>query len=174
MDYAADKADIFVTTTGNVGVITRSQMDRMKDQTILCNMGHFNNEIDIASIQGEHSGCTWQNVKPEVDEVVFPDGRRLIVLAQGRLVNLGCGTGHPSFVMSGVFTNQVIAQIDLFNNPEHYQIGEVHPLPKRLDEQVARLHLKKLGVELTVLSDEQERYLGVKKSGPYKIKSYRY
>lgn len=174
MKEAAVHGDIFVTTTGNTRVITRAHMDQMKDEAILCNMGHYDDEIDIASIRGEASGCTWQNVKPQVDEVLFPNGRRLIVLAEGRLVNLGCGAGHPSFVMSGVFTNQVIAQIDLFRNPEHYRIGAVHPLPKRLDEQVARLHLKKIGVHLTELTDEQAAYIGVPKAGPFKVKSYRY
>jgi len=174
MKEAAVHGDIFVTTTGNTRVITRAHMDQMKDEAILCNMGHYDDEIDIASIRGEASGCTWQNVKPQVDEVLFPNGRRLIVLAEGRLVNLGCGAGHPSFVMSGVFTNQVIAQIDLFRNPEHYRVGAVHPLPKRLDEQVARLHLKKIGVQLTELTDEQAAYIGVPKAGPFKVKSYRY
>jgi len=174
MDQAASQGDIFVTTTGNTRVITRAHMDQMKDEAILCNMGHYDDEIDIASIRGEASGCTWQNVKPQVDEVVFPDGRRLILLAEGRPVNLGCGAGHPSFVMSGVFANQVIAQIDLFRNPEHYQVGQIHPLPKRLDEKVARLHLKKVGAQLTELTDEQAAFIGVPKSGPFKVKSYRY
>jgi adenosylhomocysteinase len=169
MDYAADKADIFVTATGNFHVITHEHMKRMKDQAIVCNIGHFDNEIDVASLES----CEWENIKPQVDHVIFPDGKRIILLAQGRLVNLGCGTGHPSYVMSSSFANQVIAQIELFNNPERYPIG-VHVLPKHLDEKVARLQLKKLGAQLTELSDPQARYIGVRKEGPYKPDAYRY
>jgi adenosylhomocysteinase len=174
MDYAADKADIFVTATGNTRVISRAHLDRMKNEAIVCNMGHFDDEIDVASLRGEASGCRWVNIKAEVDQVFFPNGHHVLLLAEGRLVNLLCGTGHPSFAMSSVFSNQVIAQIDLWNNPGHYDIGTVHPLPKRLDEMVARLHLKKLGAELTELSDEQSGYLGIEKKGPFKTTDYRY
>ena len=169
MDYAADKADIFVTATGNFHVITSEHMKRMKDQAIVCNIGHFDNEIDVAALKD----CKWENIKPQVDHVIFPDGKRIILLAEGRLVNLGCATGHPSYVMSSSFANQVIAQIELFNNPERYPIG-VHVLPKHLDEKVARLQLKKLGAQLTELSDAQARYIGVRKEGPYKPEMYRY
>ena len=169
MDYAADKADIFVTATGNFHVITSEHMKRMKDQAIVCNIGHFDNEIDVAALKD----CKWDNIKPQVDHVIFPDGKRIILLAEGRLVNLGCATGHPSYVMSSSFANQVIAQIELFNNPERYPIG-VHVLPKHLDEKVARLQLKKLGAQLTELSDAQARYIGVRKEGPYKPEMYRY
>jgi len=174
MDYAADKADIFVTATGNTRVISRAHLDRMKNEAIVCNMGHFDDEIDVASLRGEASGCRWVNIKAQVDQVFFPNGHHILLLAEGRLVNLLCGTGHPSFAMSSVFSNQVIAQIDLWNNPGHYDIGTVHPLPKRLDEMVARLHLKKLGAELTELSDEQSGYLGIEKKGPFKTTDYRY
>jgi adenosylhomocysteinase len=169
MDEAADKADIFVTATGNFHVITHEHMVRMKDQAIVCNIGHFDNEIDVASLKQ----CTWENIKPQVDHVIFPDGKRIILLAEGRLVNLGCATGHPSFVMSSSFANQVIAQIELFTKGRQYPLG-VHVLPKRLDEKVARLQLTKLGVRLTELTDAQARYIGVDKSGPYKPEHYRY
>jgi adenosylhomocysteinase len=169
MDYACDKADIFVTATGNFQVITAEHMKRMKNQAIVCNIGHFDNEIDVASLKS----CKWENIKPQVDHVIFPDGKRIILLAEGRLVNLGCGTGHPSYVMSSSFANQTIAQIELFNNPERYPIG-VYVLPKHLDEKVARLQLQKLGAQLTELSDAQARYIGVAKAGPYKPESYRY
>ncbi|NBT35006.1 MAG: adenosylhomocysteinase [Betaproteobacteria bacterium] len=170
MDYAADKADIFVTATGNRDVITYAHMAAMKDQAIVCNIGHFDNEIDVASL----SGCTWEEIKPQVDHVIFPDGKRIILLAQGRLVNLGCGTGHPSFVMSTSFANQVIAQIELFCHPDRYEKGAVYVLPKHLDEKVARLHLKKIGATLTELSPHQAGYIGVDVNGPYKPESYRY
>ncbi|NDF03947.1 MAG: adenosylhomocysteinase, partial [Betaproteobacteria bacterium] len=170
MDYAADKADIFVTATGNRDVITYAHMAAMKDQAIVCNIGHFDNEIDVASL----SGCTWEEIKPQVDHVIFPDGKRIILLAQGRLVNLGCGTGHPSFVMSTSFANQVIAQIELFCHPDRYEKGAVYVLPKHLDEKVARLHLKKIGAALTELSPHQAGYIGVDVDGPYKPESYRY
>ena len=169
MEYAADKADIFVTATGNYRVIAREHMQRMKSNAIVCNIGHFDNEIDIASLKN----CRWENIKPQVDHVIFPDGKRLILLAEGRLVNLGCATGHPSFVMSSSFANQVLAQIELFNNTSKYRVG-VYILPKALDEKVARLQLAKLGAMLTELSDEQARYIGVPKSGPYKSEHYRY
>ncbi|HWY72851.1 MAG TPA: adenosylhomocysteinase [Burkholderiaceae bacterium] len=169
MDEAADRADIFVTATGNFHVITHDHMKRMKDQAIVCNIGHFDNEIDVASLRS----CTWENIKPQVDHVIFPDGKRIILLAEGRLVNLGCGTGHPSFVMSSSFANQVIAQIELFTNGRQYPLG-VHVLPKHLDEKVARLQLTKLGVKLTELTDAQARYIGVEKSGPFKPEHYRY
>ena len=169
MDYAADKADIFVTATGNLSVITHDHMKRMKHIAIVCNIGHFDSEIEIASLKQ----YTWDNIKPQVDHVVFPDGKRLIVLAEGRLVNLGCGTGHPSFVMSNSFTNQTLAQIELYVNGGKYE-NKVYVLPKHLDEKVARLHLKKLGVDLTVLSETQCRYLSVPVDGPYKADHYRY
>jgi len=170
MDYAADKADIFVTTTGNKDVITHDHMAKMKDQAIVCNIGHFDNEIDVASLEKYE----WDEIKPQVDHVIFPDGKRIILLAKGRLVNLGCGTGHPSYVMSSSFANQTIAQIELFTKPDAYQAGKVYVLPKHLDEKVARLQLSKLGAQLTVLTDEQAAYIGVSKSGPYKPDSYRY
>jgi adenosylhomocysteinase len=169
MDYAADKADIFVTATGNFHVITHDHMKKMKDQAIVCNIGHFDNEIDVASL----SKYQWEEIKPQVDHVIFPDGKRIIMLAKGRLVNLGCGTGHPSYVMSSSFANQTIAQIELFNNPEKYPVG-VYTLPKHLDEKVARLQLRKLNAQLTELTDAQARYIGVKKEGPYKTDHYRY
>jgi len=169
MEYAADKADIFVTATGNFHVINYDHMKRMKDQAIVCNIGHFDNEIDCASLKQ----CTWENIKPQVDHVIFPDGKRITLLAEGRLVNLGCGTGHPSYVMSSSFANQTIAQIELWANHEKYPVG-VYVLPKHLDEKVARLQLKKLGVELTELTDQQARYIGVAKQGPYKPETYRY
>lgn len=169
MDDACDKADIFVTATGNLRVITHDHMLKMKDQSIICNIGHFDSEIDIASVQKYQ----WENIKPQVDHVIFPTGRRIIVLAQGRLVNLGCATGHPSFVMSSSFTNQVLAQMELWQNGKDYQ-KKVYVLPKHLDEMVARLHLGKLGVKLTELTDEQARYLNIDKNGPYKPEMYRY
>ncbi|NBT79186.1 MAG: adenosylhomocysteinase, partial [Betaproteobacteria bacterium] len=174
MEYAADKADIFVTATGNKDVITRAHMERMKNQAIVCNIGHFDNEIDIASIKGDSTGCQWINIKPQVDHVVFPDGHRIIMLAEGRLVNLGCGTGHPSFVMSASFTNQTIAQIELWSHPDQYESGKVYVLPKHLDEKVARLHLKQIGATLTQLSPSQASYIGVDQEGPYKADTYRY
>jgi adenosylhomocysteinase len=169
MDYAADKADIFVTATGNLSVINHEHMKRMRHNAIVCNIGHFDSEIEIAALKQ----YTWDNIKPQVDHVVFPDGKRLIVLAEGRLVNLGCGTGHPSFVMSNSFTNQTLAQIELFTQGKKYK-NEVYTLPKHLDEKVARLHLKKLGVNLTVLSEAQVAYLNTPIDGPYKPDHYRY
>jgi adenosylhomocysteinase len=169
MDYAADKADIFVSATGNYHVITHDHMLRMKDQAIVCNIGHFDNEIEVAALRQ----YTWDNIKPQVDHVVFPDGKRIILLAEGRLVNLGCGTGHPSYVMSSSFANQVLAQIELFANTKKYPVG-VYVLPKHLDEKVARLQLSKLGAELTQLTDVQARYIGVDVQGPYKVDQYRY
>ena len=171
MEYAADKADIFVTTTGNRDVITFDHMARMKDQSIVCNIGHFDNEIQVAQLEER---CQWEEIKPQVDHVIFPDGKRIILLAKGRLVNLGCGTGHPSFVMSSSFANQTIAQIELFTHSDFYEQGKVYVLPKHLDEKVARLHLKKVGAMLTELSDEQAAYIGVPKQGPYKPDTYRY
>ena len=170
MEYAADKADIFVTCTGNKGVIRHEHMRAMKDQAIVCNIGHFDNEIDIAAIEQYQ----WEEIKPQVDHVIFPDGKRIILLAKGRLVNLGCGTGHPSFVMSSSFANQTIAQIELFTQRAKYEVGQVYVLPKHLDEKVARLHLKKVGAMLTELTDEQAAYIGVAKEGPYKPDTYRY
>ena len=170
MEYAADKADIFVTTTGNKDVITHDTMAAMKDQAIVCNIGHFDNEIDVASIEKYE----WEEIKPQVDHITFPDGKKIILLAKGRLVNLGCGTGHPSVVMSASFANQTIAQIELFTKPDAYQIGKVYVLPKSLDEKVARLHLKKVGAMLTELTDVQAAYIGVNKNGPYKAETYRY
>mgnify|MGYP000972620854 FL=1 len=170
MEYAADKADIFVTATGNYHVITHDHMAKMKDQAIVCNIGHFDNEIDVASLEKYE----WEEIKPQVDHVIFPDGKRIILLAKGRLVNLGCGTGHPSFVMSSSFANQTIAQIELFTHSDYYEQGKVYVLPKHLDEKVARLHLKKVGAMLTELTDEQAAYIGVPKQGPYKPETYRY
>ncbi len=169
MDYAADKADIFVSATGNFHVITYDHMKKMKNQAIVCNIGHFDNEIDVASL----SKCTWDEIKPQVDHVIFPDGKRIIMLAKGRLVNLGCGTGHPSYVMSSSFANQTIAQIELFCNTAKYPVG-VYTLPKHLDEKVARLQLKTLNAQLTELTVEQAAYISVSKSGPYKTDHYRY
>ncbi|MGH8752426.1 MAG: adenosylhomocysteinase [Burkholderiales bacterium] len=169
MDDAADRADIFVTATGNFHVITLDHMKKMKHNAIVCNIGHFDSEIDIASLRQ----YKWENIKPQVDHVIFPDGKRLILLAEGRLVNLGCATGHPSFVMSNSFTNQVMAQIELWQQGTKYE-KKVYVLPKRLDEKVARLHLKKIGAKLTELTDEQAKYIGVPKSGPYKSDHYRY
>ena len=170
MEYAADKCDIFVSATGNKNVITYAHMAAMKDQAIVCNIGHFDNENDVVSLEN----CTWEEIKPQVDHVIFPDGKRIILLAKGRLVNLGCGTGHPSFVMSSSFANQTIAQIELFTKQADYQAGKVYVLPKHLDEKVARLHLKKVGATLSQLSDEQADYIGVSKAGPYKADTYRY
>jgi adenosylhomocysteinase len=169
MEYAADKADIFVSATGNYHVITHDHMKRMKDQAIVCNIGHFDNEIEVAALR-KH---TWENIKPQVDHVIFPDGKRIILLAEGRLVNLGCGTGHPSYVMSSSFANQVLAQIELYTQTAKYPVG-VYVLPKHLDEKVARLQLSKLAAQLTELTDEQAKYIGVKKHGPYKAEQYRY
>ncbi len=175
MEYAADKADIFVSATGNKNVITYAHMDAMKDQAIVCNIGHFDNEIDVASLDK----CKWEEIKPQVDHVIFPKkgkkaAKRIILLAKGRLVNLGCGTGHPSFVMSSSFANQTIAQIELFTKSKEYKVGKVYVLPKHLDEKVARLHLKKVGAMLSELTQEQADYIGVSKSGPYKANTYRY
>ena len=170
MNYACEHADIFVTTTGNKSVITHDHMVRMKDQAIVCNIGHFDNEIEVASIEQYE----WEEIKPQVDHIKFPDGKKIILLAKGRLVNLGCGTGHPSFVMSASFANQVIAQIELFTRTDAYENGKVYVLPKHLDEKVARLHLKKVGAMLTELTDEQAVYIGVSKAGPYKADAYRY
>jgi adenosylhomocysteinase len=169
MEEAAPQGEIFVTATGNVGVITRAHMDVMKDQAIVCNIGHFDSEIDIASIRE----LTWDNIKPQVDHVIFPDGKKIIVLAEGRLVNLGCATGHPSFVMSNSFTNQVLAQIELWTNAEKYT-NKVYFLPKKLDEKVAQLHLKKIGANLTKLTPKQAKYIGIEVEGPYKPDYYRY
>ena len=169
MEEAALVGDIFVTCTGNLEAITRAHMDQMKDQAIVCNIGHFDSEIDIAGIRD----LEWENIKPQVDHVIFPDGKRIIVLAEGRLVNLGCATGHPSFVMSNSFTNQVLAQMELWKNSEQYE-NKVYFLPKKLDEMVARLHLKKIDVHLTTLSKEQADYIGVDVDGPYKPEYYRY
>ncbi|MCX7205117.1 MAG: adenosylhomocysteinase [Proteobacteria bacterium] len=169
MDSICDQGDIFVTTTGNVGVITHEHMIKMRNNAIVCNIGHFDSEIQVASLRQYE----WENVKPQVDHIIFPDGKRIILLAEGRLVNLGCATGHPSFVMSNSFTNQVLAQIELFTKTEQYPIG-VYVLPKHLDEMVARLHLKKISATLTVLTDEQAAYIDVPKEGPYKPAHYRY
>ena len=169
MDYAADKADIFVTATGNFHVITHEHAKRMKNNAIVCNIGHFDNEIDVASLKQ----YSWENIKPQVDHIIFPDGKRIILLAEGRLVNLGCGTGHPSYVMSSSFANQTLAQIELFTNNDAYPVG-VYVLPKSLDEKVARLQLKKLSAELTELTDVQARYIGVSTKGPFKQDHYRY
>ncbi|KIH76585.1 adenosylhomocysteinase [Geoalkalibacter ferrihydriticus] len=169
MEYARDKADIFVTTTGNINVITHDHMKQMKNNAIVCNIGHFDNEIEVASLRQ----YTWDNIKPQVDHIIFADGKRIILLAEGRLVNLGCATGHPSYVMSSSFANQVLAQIELWTNPEQYPVG-VYILPKHLDEKVARLQLTKLGAMLTELTDQQAAYIGVPKEGPYKSDHYRY
>jgi adenosylhomocysteinase len=169
LDDVCDQADIIVTATGNFHVITHDHMLRMKDQAIVCNIGHFDSEIDIASVQKYQ----WENIKPQVDHVIFPNGKRIIVLAQGRLVNLGCGTGHPSFVMSNSFTNQVLAQMEIWQHGDKYQ-KDVYVLPKHLDEKVARLHLEKINAKLTELTDEQAKYLNMDKNGPYKPEMYRY
>jgi len=170
MEYAADKADIFVSATGNKNVIRYEHMAAMKDEAIVCNIGHFDNEIDVGSLEK----LQWDEIKPQVDHIIFPDGKKITLLAKGRLVNLGCATGHPSFVMSSSFANQTIAQIELFTRQDHYENGKVYVLPKHLDEKVARLHLKKVGAMLTELTDEQASYIGVSKSGPYKADTYRY
>src|SRR5574337_1416335 len=175
MEYAADKADIFVTTTGNRDVIRYEHMVAMKDQAIVCNIGHFDNEIDVAALE---KNCRWEEIKPQVDHVIFPKqgkkpAKRIILLAKGRLVNLGCATGHPSYVMSSSFANQTIAQIELYTRTENYPIG-VYTLPKHLDEKVARLQLKKLNAQLTTLTEQQAAYIGVPKEGPYKSEHYRY
>jgi adenosylhomocysteinase len=169
MEYAADKADIFVTCTGNYHVITHDHMAHMKDQAIVCNIGHFDNEIEVAALEN----YPWEEIKPQVDHIIFPDGKRIILLAKGRLVNLGCGTGHPSYVMSSSFANQTIAQIEIFANPGRYDVG-VYTLPKHLDEKVARLQLKKLNAQLSELTAEQAAYIGVPVAGPYKSDQYRY
>ncbi|MBK8161690.1 MAG: adenosylhomocysteinase [Gammaproteobacteria bacterium] len=169
MDEAASQADIFVTATGNFQVITHDHMKAMKDQAIVCNIGHFDNEIDVAGVKK----YTWENIKPQVDHIIFPDGKRIILLAEGRLVNLGCATGHPSFVMSNSFTNQVLAQIELFCHGKKYD-KKVYVLPKKLDEEVARLHLQKIGARLTTLTKQQAEYISVPVEGPYKPEIYRY
>jgi len=170
MDWAADKADIFVTATGNIDVITRGHMEQMKHNSIVCNIGHFDSEIAIASL----SDLEWDEIKPQVDHVTMPSGNKIIILARGRLVNLGCATGHPSFVMSNSFTNQAIAQIELYNNPDRYAKGQLYLLPKHLDEKVAELHLAKIGAELTTMTPDQAAYIGVAVGGPYKPATYRY
>jgi adenosylhomocysteinase len=170
MKYAADKADIFVTATGNIDVITREHMERMKNNAIVCNIGHFDSEIAVASL----SDLVWQEIKPLVDHVIFPDGKRIILLAKGRLVNLGCATGHPSFVMSNSFTNQILAQIELWQNHDRYRAGEIYILPKHIDEEVARLHLAHVGAKLTELTPNQAEYIGVPVQGPFKPDAYRY
>jgi adenosylhomocysteinase len=170
MEYAADKCDIFVSATGNKNVIRYEHMAAMKDEAIVCNIGHFDNEIDVVSLEK----CQWDEIKPQVDHVTFPDGKKITLLAKGRLVNLGCATGHPSFVMSASFANQTIAQIELFTKQDQYENGKVYVLPKHLDEKVARLHLEKVGAMLTVLSEEQAAYIGVSQNGPYKADTYRY
>ena len=170
MEYAADKCDIFVSATGNKNVIRYEHMAAMKDEAIVCNIGHFDNEIDVAALEK----CKWDEIKPQVDHVIFPDGKKITLLAKGRLVNLGCATGHPSFVMSASFANQTIAQIELFTKQGEYESGKVYVLPKHLDEKVARLHLEKVGAMLTELTEEQAAYIGVSKAGPYKAGTYRY
>jgi len=169
MDDVADQVDIVVTASGNVNVVTHEHMKRLKNESIVCNIGHFDNEIDVAGLRQ----YTWENIKPQVDQVIFPDGKRITLLAEGRLVNLGCGTGHPSFVMSASFTNQVLAQIELWERSEQYSV-DVHVLPKALDEKVARLHLQKIGAKLTEMTNEQSDYLGLNSAGPYKPDHYRY
>ena len=170
MDEAASEADIFVTATGNIDVITYEHMERMKNNAIICNIGHFDSEIDIASLKD----CVWDEIKPQVDHVTMPGGHKLIILAKGRLVNLGCATGHPSYVMSNSFTNQVLAQIEMFTNYKDYNVGELYLLPKHLDEKVARLHLDKIGARLTTLTEEQADYISVDVDGPFKPETYRY
>ena len=169
MDDVADQVDIVVTATGNVNVVTHDHMKALKNESIVCNIGHFDNEIDVAGLRQ----YTWENVKPQVDQIIFPDGKRITLLAEGRLVNLGCGTGHPSFVMSASFTNQVLAQIELWERSDQYSV-DVHVLPKELDEKVATLHLQKIGAQLTELSSEQAGYLGLNPTGPFKPNHYRY
>ena len=170
MDYACDKADIFVTATGNIDIITRQHMEQMKHNAIVCNIGHFDSEIDIAGL----SDLEWDEIKPQVDHVTMPSGRKIIVLAKGRVINLGCATGHPSYVMSNSFTNQVLAQIEMFTNPYGYEKGKLYLLPKHLDEKVARLHLDNLGATLTELTEQQADYIQVPVQGPYKVETYRY
>ena len=170
MDFAAEHANIFVTATGNINVITHDHMRKMKHNSIVCNIGHFDSEIDVASLEQYE----WEEIKPQVDHVIFPDGKRIILLAKGRLVNLGCGTGHPSYVMSNSFTNQVLAQIEMYNNWENYNIGHLYLLPKHLDEKVAKLHLKQIGAHLTELTPAQAEYINVPIQGPYKTDTYRY
>ena len=169
MEDAAAQGDIFVTCTGNKDVITLDHMREMKDRAIVCNIGHFDSEIQVAALRN----MKWHNVKPQVDEIEFPDGKRIILLAEGRLVNLGCATGHPSFVMSASFANQVLAQIELWENYDNYN-NDVYVLPKHLDEKVASLHLEKLGVKMTTLTDDQAKYLNLSKKGPFKPDAYRY
>lgn len=169
LDDACSQADVFVTATGNYNIITHEHMLAMKDQAIVCNIGHFDNEIDVASLENYQ----WEEIKPQVDHVIFPDGKRIILLAKGRLVNLGCATGHPSFVMSNSFTNQVLAQLELWNSSSDYDV-KVYTLPKKLDEEVARLHLEQIGAKLTTLTEEQATYIGVPAEGPYKPQHYRY
>ena len=170
IDEVCDQADIFVTTTGNFNVIQHKHMVKMRDQAIVLNVGHFDNEIDVASLEQQYQ---WEEIKPQVDHVIFPDGKRIILLAKGRLANLGCATGHPSFVMSNSFTNQVLAQIELWQHHDNYK-NQVYVLPKHLDEKVARLHLEKIGVKLTKMTPEQAKYIGVAVDGPYKPEHYRY
>jgi adenosylhomocysteinase len=170
MEYAADKCDIFVSATGNKNVIRYEHMAAMKDEAIVCNIGHFDNEIDVVSLEK----LQWDEIKPQVDHIIFPDGKKITLLAKGRLVNLGCATGHPSFVMSSSFANQTIAQIELFTRSDAYEPGQVYVLPKHLDEKVAALHLEKLGVKLTKLSKRQADYIGVPEQGPFKPDHYRY
>ncbi len=170
MDFAAEHAHIFVTATGNINVITHDHMRKMKHNSIVCNIGHFDSEIDVASLEQYE----WEEIKPQVDHVIFPDGKRIILLAKGRLVNLGCATGHPSYVMSNSFTNQVLAQIEMYNNYANYEIGQLYLLPKHLDEKVAKLHLAQIGAHLTELTPEQAKYIGVDVAGPYKSETYRY
>lgn len=169
MEYACDKGDIFVTATGNKDIITHDHMVKMRHESIVCNIGHFDSEIDVVSMRK----YTWDNIKPQVDHITLPSGNKILLLAEGRLVNLGCATGHPSFVMSNSFTNQTLAQMELFNNPELYPVG-VYRLPKHLDEKVAYLHLGRIGAELTILSPNQASYIGVSKTGPFKPEHYRY
>ncbi|MCP3670272.1 MAG: adenosylhomocysteinase, partial [Gammaproteobacteria bacterium] len=170
MNDACKEADIFVTTTGNFHVITHDHMAGMKDQAIVCNIGHFDNEIDVASMKKYQ----WENIKPQVDHIILPDGKRIILLAEGRLVNLGCATGHPSFVMSNSFTNQTLAQMEIWNSADGEYENKVYTLPKKLDEEVARLHLQKIGANLTTLRQDQSDYIGVPVDGPYKPEHYRY
>ncbi len=170
MDFAAEHANIFVTATGNINIITHEHMSKMKHNSIVCNIGHFDSEIDVASLEQYE----WEEIKPQVDHVIFPDGKRIILLAKGRLVNLGCGTGHPSYVMSNSFTNQILAQIEMYNNWENYNIGHLYLLPKHLDEKVAKLHLKQIGAHLTELTPAQAEYINVPLQGPYKTDTYRY
>ena len=170
MDIACKYADIFVTATGNINVITREHMEKMKHNSIVCNIGHFDSEIDVAGLQD----LVWEEIKPLVDHVIFPDGKRIILLAKGRLVNLGCGTGHPSYVMSNSFTNQALAQIELWQNYQNYSAGKLYLLPKKIDERVAQLHLDQVGAMLTQLTPEQAQYIGVDAQGPFKPDTYRY